>query len=89
MVMFGGWDMPAVFSDLHILDLTFVEWSQPKVNGRGPSPRRCVCLSAQHGRNLSHPYLCFFYVMLVGSVNVARDFQIAALCFVCANLATE
>ena len=40
LVMFGGWDMPIVFSDLHVLDLTFVEWSQPKTTGTHPSPRR-------------------------------------------------
>ena len=40
LVMFGGWDMPIVFSDLHVLDLTFVKWSQPKTTGTHPSPRR-------------------------------------------------
>ena len=40
LVMFGGWDMPIVFSDLHVLDLAFVEWTQPKTTGTSPSPRR-------------------------------------------------
>ena len=45
LVMFGGWDMPIVFSDLHILDTSFVEWSQPKTKGVPPSPRRYYLLS--------------------------------------------
>ena len=29
MLIFGGWDMPAVFNDVHVFDLTFAEWTTP------------------------------------------------------------
>ncbi|XP_072173476.1 kelch domain-containing protein 2-like [Diadema setosum] len=39
LVIFGGWDAPFCFNDLHILDLCLMEFTAPKVTGTPPSPR--------------------------------------------------
>ncbi|GFN89348.1 acyl-CoA-binding domain-containing protein 4 [Plakobranchus ocellatus] len=39
LVVFGGWDFPYCYNDLFVLDLTTVEWTEPKVFGKPPKPR--------------------------------------------------
>uniref|UniRef100_S4RL26 Zgc:163014 n=1 Tax=Petromyzon marinus TaxID=7757 RepID=S4RL26_PETMA len=39
LVIFGGWDAPMCFSDLHVLDLGFMEYAPVQVQGAVPSPR--------------------------------------------------
>uniref|UniRef100_UPI00358F8451 rab9 effector protein with kelch motifs-like isoform X2 n=1 Tax=Myxine glutinosa TaxID=7769 RepID=UPI00358F8451 len=39
LVIFGGWDAPVCFKDLHILDLGFMEYTPVKVKGCAPSAR--------------------------------------------------
>ncbi|CAM9580719.1 unnamed protein product [Lampetra planeri] len=39
LVIFGGWDAPVCFSDLHVLDLGFMEYAPVQVQGAVPSPR--------------------------------------------------
>lgn len=39
LVIFGGWDAPVCFSDLHVLDLGFMEYAPVQVQGSVPSPR--------------------------------------------------
>uniref|UniRef100_A0A8C4NPE7 Zgc:163014 n=1 Tax=Eptatretus burgeri TaxID=7764 RepID=A0A8C4NPE7_EPTBU len=39
LVIFGGWDAPVCFKDLHILDLGFMEYTPVKVKGPVPSAR--------------------------------------------------
>ncbi|KAG9346472.1 hypothetical protein JZ751_006783 [Albula glossodonta] len=46
--MFGGWDTPVCFNDMHVLDLGLMEFSPVKTIGSAPSPRSwhgCVVLS--------------------------------------------
>ncbi|KAL4623015.1 rab9 effector protein with kelch motifs-like [Arapaima gigas] len=37
--MFGGWDTPVCFNDVHALDLGLMEFSAVRTSGRPPSPR--------------------------------------------------
>nr|XP_054758549.1 rab9 effector protein with kelch motifs-like [Lytechinus pictus] len=39
LVIFGGWDAPICYNDLHILDLCLMEFTSPKMIGTPPSPR--------------------------------------------------
>eukprot|EP01018_Ginkgo_biloba_P017861 Gb_28900 [translate_table: standard] len=39
LLIFGGCSHSTCFSDLHILDLQTMEWSQPKLQGTLPTPR--------------------------------------------------
>ncbi|XP_072032316.1 uncharacterized protein [Amphiura filiformis] len=39
LVIFGGWDAPDCYNDLHILDLCLMEFTSPSVSGTPPSPR--------------------------------------------------
>ncbi|XP_039625015.1 kelch repeat-containing protein [Polypterus senegalus] len=39
LYIFGGWDAPVCFNDMHILDLSLMEFSAVDVNGQPPSPR--------------------------------------------------
>ncbi|KAJ8338035.1 hypothetical protein SKAU_G00370010 [Synaphobranchus kaupii] len=46
--VFGGWDTPVCFNDMHVLDLGLMEFSPVKTNGAPPSPRSwhgCAVLS--------------------------------------------
>ncbi|XP_061091642.1 kelch repeat-containing protein [Conger conger] len=46
--MFGGWDTPVCFNDMHALDLGLMEFSPVKTSGTPPSPRSwhgCAVLS--------------------------------------------
>ncbi|XP_023649814.1 kelch repeat-containing protein isoform X1 [Paramormyrops kingsleyae] len=46
--MFGGWDTPVCFNDMHALDLGLMEFSAVRTSGTGPSPRSwhgCAVLS--------------------------------------------
>ncbi|XP_035263776.1 kelch repeat-containing protein [Anguilla anguilla] len=46
--LFGGWDTPVCFNDMHMLDLGLMEFSPVKTNGTPPSPRSwhgCAVLS--------------------------------------------
>ncbi|XP_061565585.1 kelch repeat-containing protein [Cololabis saira] len=37
--VFGGWDTPVCYDDMHMLDLGLMEFSAVKTSGKGPSPR--------------------------------------------------
>lgn len=39
LVLFGGWDAPVCYNDLHVLDLCLMEFTSPTVTGNPPSPR--------------------------------------------------
>ncbi|XP_030074988.1 protein GLUTELIN PRECURSOR ACCUMULATION 3 [Microcaecilia unicolor] len=39
LYVFGGWDTPICFNDLHVLDLGLMEFSPVEVSGHSPSPR--------------------------------------------------
>nr|XP_033813239.1 acyl-CoA-binding domain-containing protein 4-like [Geotrypetes seraphini] len=39
LYVFGGWDTPICFNDLHVLDLGLMEFSPVEVSGHCPSPR--------------------------------------------------
>ncbi|XP_793170.5 uncharacterized protein LOC588391 [Strongylocentrotus purpuratus] len=39
LVIFGGWDAPVCYNDLHVLDLCLMEFTSPKMMGTPPSPR--------------------------------------------------
>ncbi|KAJ8367302.1 hypothetical protein AAFF_G00321120 [Aldrovandia affinis] len=46
--LFGGWDTPVCFNDVHVLDLGLMEFSAVKTSGAPPSPRSwhgCAVLS--------------------------------------------
>lgn len=48
LYVFGGWDTPVCFNDMHILDLGLMEFSKVDVSGAPPSPRSwhaCATLS--------------------------------------------
>ncbi|XP_013412282.1 acyl-CoA-binding domain-containing protein 5 [Lingula anatina] len=52
LVVFGGWDFPVCFSDIHILDMGFVEWTKPNVNGTPPAPRSWHAACALTGKRV-------------------------------------
>ncbi|XP_068612269.1 kelch repeat-containing protein [Brachionichthys hirsutus] len=37
--VFGGWDTPVCYNDVHVLDLGLMEFSELKTSGTAPSPR--------------------------------------------------
>ena len=43
LVIFGGWDQPAVFNDAFALDLATMEFSKLELQGTAPSPRSWHC----------------------------------------------
>jgi len=46
MLVFGGWDMPSIFNDIHIFDITFAEWTPLSDVQGSPPPARCWHASA-------------------------------------------
>eukprot|EP00730_Choanoeca_flexa_P015214 TRINITY_DN6928_c0_g1_i1.p1 TRINITY_DN6928_c0_g1~~TRINITY_DN6928_c0_g1_i1.p1 ORF type:complete len:610 (+),score=153.11 TRINITY_DN6928_c0_g1_i1:65-1894(+) len=39
MIIFGGWDEPKIYNDVHKLDLSLMEFTKIEVTGQAPEPR--------------------------------------------------
>ncbi|XP_022108566.1 kelch domain-containing protein 3-like [Acanthaster planci] len=52
LVIFGGWDAPECFNDVHCLDLILMEFTSIPVKGTPPVPRSWHASAALHGNRI-------------------------------------